>query len=309
MKKTMYAATIAIAASIALSPAAQAAQITPNLDGNGNITAPGRTQISFDDTNTGFHAGTANEHESRQGLSLVKLYIAEYIVKHGDPADIPKAQQMIRYSDDNIASELYAKYPQSISTTANEYGLTDTHAAPHWGNSTTSSADTNKFIVTKQKTDPQSPVLIAMTQMSPVAADGYQQDYGTSTLPGVVGSKLGWSDDRSSFHGSVSFGNGYVVSANTNGTKQQHTNDVQSAFQEKAPSVPTSPAVDDIVSSVENGSSQGNLPEIPGVEWVPANKVAQQASGIASQYGIPVDPALINQVPPILIPVPAGSIQ
>ncbi|MDO4928286.1 MAG: hypothetical protein Q3976_04410 [Corynebacterium sp.] len=254
MRKFVCAATAAITLTIPI-PAAFAAP-SPILSGDA-LTSPSRTQISFDNTITGFHTGTANEHESRPALSLIKLYIAEYVVNHGDPGEIPTAQEMIRNSDDNLASQFYSKYPQSVSVTATEFGLNETHAASHWGNSTTSSYDVNKYLVAKRQTDPNSPVLLAMTQMNPVAADGYHQDYGTATLPGVQGSKLGWSDDRSSVHASASFGPGFVVSANTYGTAEQHTQDVQQAFT-------TTPEMQD-ADSIATGNASELLPEMPNL--------------------------------------------
>ena len=202
----------------------------PKLTPQGTIDAPGRTQISFTHTPSGAHYGTANENEARPGLSIVKLYIADYVFKHGTEADKAKATQMIRYSDDNIASELYGRYPDSINATAREYGLSNTHGAGHWGNSTTSSADTVKFLEAKKRENPSDPVLVAMNTASPVAADGYRQDYGTATLPGVIGTKWGWSDDRQSIHASASIGPDFSVAANTYGTKETHTSDVQNAF-------------------------------------------------------------------------------
>lgn len=73
-------------------------------------------------------------------------------------------------------------------------------------------------------------MLSALATASPVAADGYKQDYGTATLPGVLGTKWGWSDDRSSVNASVSFGPFFSVSASTYGPSQQLTDDVQGAF-------------------------------------------------------------------------------
>lgn len=67
----------------------------------------------------------------------MKLYIADYMFKHGSPENKAKATQMIRTSDDAIASELYGRYPDSINATARYYGLANTHGASHWGNSTT----------------------------------------------------------------------------------------------------------------------------------------------------------------------------
>lgn len=118
----------------------------PNVDQNGNIAAPGRTQISFQSTLTGHHLGTANEDESRLGVSRVKMYIADYVFEHGTPGGQAKATQMLRFSDDSIASELYVKYPNSINDRAAEYHLADTHCAPHWGNSTTSTVDSVAYL-------------------------------------------------------------------------------------------------------------------------------------------------------------------
>ena len=202
----------------------------PNVDQNGNISAPGRTQISFQSTVTGYHVGTANEHESRPGLSLVKMYIADYVFEHGSPEDRAKATQMLRFSDDNIASELYAKYPNSINDRAEKYHLADTHGDPHWGNSTTSTADSVAYLEAKKRENPFDPVLTALATASPVAAHGYQLDYGTARLPGVVGTKWGWSDDRSSVNASASFGPFFSASASTYGPSQQLTDDVQGAF-------------------------------------------------------------------------------
>lgn len=211
---------------------------TPHIGGDGNIPAPDRTAISFEHTPTGFHAGTANEHESRPGLSIVKLYIADYVFTHGDAADHAAATQMLRTSDDAIASQLYAKYPQSISDTATVFGLNDTQAAAHWGDSTTSTADAVTYLENVKRNDPNSPILAALASASPVAADGTPQDYGTALLPGVIGTKWGWSDDRQSVTASASFGTDFSVSANTYGPAAQLTADILGAFDTSEPAAP-----------------------------------------------------------------------
>lgn len=226
----VIAAAALFAPTVASPSGVASAAPVPNVDQNGTIAAPARTQISFQSTLTGHHAGTANEHESRPGLSLVKMYIADYVFEHGTPEDRAKATQMLRVSDDNIASELYAKYPDSINDRAGKYHLADTHGVPHWGDSTTSTADSVAYLEAKKRKNPLDPVLIALATASPVAADGYKQDYGTATLPGVVGTKWGWSDDRSSVNASASFGPFFSVSASTYGPSQQLTDDVQGAF-------------------------------------------------------------------------------
>ncbi len=235
-------AVIASAAAPLLATSVAAAPV-PRTNPNGTIDAPARTQISFEHTPTGIHAGTANEHESRPGLSIVKMYIADYVFRHGTAEEKAQATQMLRTSDDRIASQLYAKYPQSINATARTYGLHDTHGAAHWGNSTTSTADSVKYLEAKKRENPTDPVLVALATASPVAADGYAQNFGTSTLPGVIGTKWGWSDDRRSFHASASYGRDFSVAAATNGSAAQLTHDVQSAFgpNEHIPAPPSLP--------------------------------------------------------------------
>ena len=125
------ALTVATAATLATAPASAAPR--PVQDSKGFIVSPARTQISFTYSPTGV-AGTRNQHEARPGLSIVKLYIADYAYKHGTPADKARASEMIRTSNDAIASQLYRKYPQSVSATARTYGRDFTVSANTWGN-------------------------------------------------------------------------------------------------------------------------------------------------------------------------------
>ena len=72
---------------------------------------------------------------------------------------------------------------------------------------------------------PNSEVLEAMRHWSPVAADGYRQNFGLAGLSGSEGAKMGWSNQRT-WHSSVVFGPGYVMAAITEGGKYDHTEDV-----------------------------------------------------------------------------------
>nr|WP_231869051.1 hypothetical protein [Rhodococcus opacus] len=193
---------------------------------------PGRTALSFAHTPSGTRVGTANQGEARPGLSIVKLYVADYMIRHGDgsPEDLALGERMIRDSDDNAASQAYAKYPQSIDAIAAEYRLTSTHGAEFWGNAVTSTADTVTFLEAKKTTDPDSRILDWMATAAPIAADGTHQNWGTGRLPSVTGSKWGWSDYGPSIVASASFGPDFSVSANTYGTADQHTSDVLGAF-------------------------------------------------------------------------------
>lgn len=198
---------------------------------------PERTAITFTDSHTGRTVGTGNQHEPHAGLSTVKLYMADHVINHGDgsAADHALAEAMIRDSDDGAATQLYAKYPDSINGPAGEYGLANTHGAGHWGNSTTSTADTVKFLEAKKTADPGSPILHWMRTATPVAADGTLQNWGTSNLPGAEGTKWGWSDYGPRMVNSATISAGYSVASATDGTGHDQTADVRNAF---TPAVP-----------------------------------------------------------------------
>lgn len=212
-------------------PAAAAAPAPGNLG-----AVPPRTSISFTHSPSGTTVGTPNQHESRPGLSLVKLYIADYVYDHGTEAEKAAAFRMLQTSDDAIALSLYTAYPQSIAVTAEKYGLGDTHAASHWGNSTTSTYDASTFLEARKRDHGlQDPILVALATATPVAADGYAQNYGTALVPGVIGTKWGWSDDRTSVHASASYGTDFSVAAQTYGPATQLTADVLEAFPSGSP--------------------------------------------------------------------------
>lgn len=176
-----------------------------------------------------YNGGTANSGESRPGLSIVKLYIVDHALRHGDGSESDRAlaERAIRASDDDAASQLYEKYPDSINATAREYGLGSTSGDAHWGYSNTSAADAAKFLRAKQTRDPGSPILHWMETAEPVAADGTRQNWGTANLPFVTGTKWGWSDQGPSVVASASVGGSlFSVAAVTYGTPGQQTGDV-----------------------------------------------------------------------------------
>ncbi|WP_328411052.1 hypothetical protein [Nocardia sp. NBC_00403] len=193
---------------------------------------PSRTAISFRSIIPGIEWGTANEHEIRTGLSMVKLYIVDYALRHGDgsPSDRTLAERMIRDSDDGAAELLAAKYPQAIDAVAAEYRLAATKAGANWGMSYTSTADVATFLHIKQRTDPESPIFGWMAAADSTASDGTAQDWGTGRLPGVIGTKWGWSDSGPQEVASASFGQGFAVAAHTHGTPDEQTADVTGAL-------------------------------------------------------------------------------
>lgn len=120
------AATVAAAAAVATVVSVASPAVASAAPG---LSAPGRTQVSVDGTWTGLHVGTPNENEARYSLSLTKLLIADYVFEHGGAQDREKARNMVRYSDDNLATELSQKYPQAIPSKVEQYGMTSVDPA------------------------------------------------------------------------------------------------------------------------------------------------------------------------------------
>ena len=189
--------------------------------------APARTQIIMMKDN-GEVIETPGAHESRASLSIVKLYLGHWVLQHGAPEDKALVYEMIRSSHDGIASNLDRKYRQAIPDTIGRFRLAETHYRGRWGDTTTSVHDMAAF-VRVVRTDPAArPLIDGMRNPAAVAADGYPQNFGTATLPGIEGTKFGWSDKRD-VHATVSFGPGFVVAAHTFGSAQVHTDDVRRA--------------------------------------------------------------------------------
>lgn len=211
------------AARAAIVPAVAQAKVT-------SLSAPDRTAVAVISLDTGDAVGTANSHESRPALSIAKLYLVEYALEHGDgsTSDLDLTEQAIRYSDDDAADQLDAEYPGAIDAVASEFGLADT-SGDYWGYSYTSAADVASFLASLVKNDPSSPILTWMSTASPVASDGTDQNWGTVDVPGVEGTKWGWSDQGPEAVASASYGNGFIVVALTEGTPDDETDDVTQA--------------------------------------------------------------------------------
>ncbi|MEV4236533.1 MULTISPECIES: hypothetical protein [unclassified Nocardia] len=222
MGRLAFPISVAVAAVLVFAAPVAAAEVGDE-DG-----VPSRTAFSFRSVVPGVQWGTSNEYEMRTGLSLVKLYMVDYALHRGDGSatDLALAERMIRYSDDSAADALGAKYPQAIDAIAAEYHLTATKSGPAWGMSYTSTADVATFLATKKRTEPGSPIFGWMAAAGEQAADGTAQDWGTARLPGVEGSKWGWSDSGPLEVASASFGEGFAVAAHTHGTPEEQTADV-----------------------------------------------------------------------------------
>ncbi|WP_408921385.1 hypothetical protein ACKFR4_08185 [Corynebacterium tuberculostearicum] len=174
----------------------------------------------------GMHMGSASEHEARPALSLIKLYIATYVMEKGEYEDKYEALDMIASSSDKSAEDLFDKYPDSIDAIADEFHLESTKAGEQWGYSQTSTYDVASFISQLIERDETHPVLVAMAHADPISEDGYRQNYGTAKLSNVVGSKWGWSNDKS-INSSVSFGENFVAAASITGSSDDLTDYVK----------------------------------------------------------------------------------
>jgi hypothetical protein len=263
----MLALAVPAAAAAALSaqPALAAPEPVDNLS-----HVPNRTAISFHHSWTNTHVGTANEREARPGLSIVKLYLADYALRHGDGSaeDRQLAERMIRSSDNSAADRLGAKYPHGINATAAEYGLASTSSPGYWGQARTSTADVVSFLERKRATDPSSPILSWMAGHAPVMTEGIPQDYGTELLPGVIGTKWGVSDHGLPVASSASFGTDFTIAAITYGTRDQHTDDVLGAFRPGPPPLPPiDPQIEQVLRTVLAApgapSAAPQLPPLP----------------------------------------------
>ena len=185
-----------------------------------------QVEITYLRLSDGLRMATNSENQLMPGLSLVKLFIADYVLDHGSSSARKKITRMIRTSSDTLATELFKDYPESISVTAEKYGLSHTRSGQRWGTSETSTSDVVKFLKQLKKNSPTSPILQAMKTTSLIAEDGTEQNYGTSVLPRVKGTKFGWSDDKD-IHSSISFGDDFIVAAYTVGSASDLTDLVQ----------------------------------------------------------------------------------
>lgn len=225
-----HSVTSSSAATGALQTSDDDARPRLRLTSGGLIDTDERTQMAATYEPFGITYTTEDAQAPMPALSLVKLYIGQYVVEHGEEAEISDVERMISLSDDDLAADFYESYPESVDTIAEDYGLFSTTGGEGWGSSRTSATDVVSFVTQLLRSDPDSPVLAGMRQWQPVAADGYRQDFGLSGLDGVEGAKMGWSNERG-WHSSVVFGDGYVMAAVTQGGKREHTQDVADAIE------------------------------------------------------------------------------
>lgn len=214
---TAILATLGVAASALTAPQAHALTIDPG-------TVPGRTTVAIHNDN-GTEYDTPGAHAQGPAESLAKLLLAHWVLRHGVPADKALVDPMIRLSDDGIATHLDHTYPNAIRDVVNDYHLTETTPGAYWGATSTSMHDIARFVQELRRDPGAAPIINAMAGAAPVASDGYAQNYGTATIPGVWATKFGWADDGS-INTTVSIGPDYVIAARTHGPAHQLTDDL-----------------------------------------------------------------------------------
>lgn len=167
--------------------------------------------------------------EPRPALSLAKLYLGYYVLYHGTDEEKDKVEKMIASSDDAIAGELDRAHPGAIDEIADDFDLDQTSRVGSWGRTQTSARDLATFVSSIVWDPVAKPLFAGMEKQAEVASDGFIQGFGTARLDRVKGSKMGWSDDRGSATGSVSWGEigkeTWAVAALTYGTAYENTVD------------------------------------------------------------------------------------
>lgn len=241
--RTLLVTVLVAVGTLFTVPSAGALTVTPWL-------VPDRTEITV--RNSDGTVFSVRGDRTGPALSLAKLYLAYGVLAAGDPVDRDTVTHMIRTSDDLAASRLSAKYPTAIADTINRFGLRRSQAGPNWGWGTTTTDDVVHFL-TAIRNDPTAlPIIDAMAAATPVAADGYPQNYGTATLPGAWATKFGWSDDGT-INATGTYGNGWTAAARTYGPPAQLTRDVHAAVvpADPVPQPPTVPETPGVVTGVQ----------------------------------------------------------
>jgi hypothetical protein len=139
--------------------------------------------------------------------SLVKLFMAEDVLHRArsgletiDEADRARLRAMVRSSDDTAASSVWVRFGggRLVVDVAARYGLAGTAppaADGRWGLTTTTARDVAVFLTRLPELahpDDAAALLGWMAEITPVAADGYDQRFGLLASPGAVAAKQGW---------------------------------------------------------------------------------------------------------------------
>jgi hypothetical protein len=156
------------------------------------------------DRDTGAVTLSADEHRRIRSASLVKLMIAlDYFDKHGADNPIPELESMLRFSDDDAASNLWIQegFEEIVKRVVAKLGLHDTSPPPYddrgwWGHTATSAADivaVYRYILDCASSSVRGFIMSNLHHAMPCASDGFNQFFGIPcVIPGSA-YKQGWS--------------------------------------------------------------------------------------------------------------------
>lgn len=195
---------------------------------------PARTQMAVLNEGGSMQV-TGNAHEPRAALSTAKVYLAYWVLKHGDgQAHAHDLRVAITHSDNAATERLERAYPQAIPSVIRDFNLRGTTHHGHWGTVRTTPVDLVNFI-SAVRYDPDAAALMdAMRNVAPTVGS-FRQDFATHAIPGVEGTKFGWFGAQ---HAGVSFGNGWVAASNTFGSARDSIDDVSGSVTVSSYRVP-----------------------------------------------------------------------
>lgn len=158
--------------------------------------------VALVDRSTGTLSASTGGDTQVISESIVKLFtVAYYLVQHDGrlPSEMATdLHEMIVHSDDRIESQYWTT--AAVPAMAQRYHLANTangpKTGPHdWGWEYITADDEAMFLYRASKDPVVGPFLMdAMSEVVPVGADGFDQDFGFNALDGDHGSKQGWTD-------------------------------------------------------------------------------------------------------------------
>lgn len=165
-----------------------------------------RSGIAVVDLNTGETTLAGDATGRFRAESTMKLFVAARLLAEGKvtPGADADLRRMITHSDDEIANALYGSVGGDalVYWIAAQYKLDDLGGPPArgpgmWGSTLVTPAGMANFLAKAYKDPKVGPWLVAaMSQMSPVAADGTNQVMGLRVADQGAAVKQGWGGDN-----------------------------------------------------------------------------------------------------------------
>jgi hypothetical protein len=200
---TSVATTASSVPPTSAAPKPNPSRDEPGLPSGAELAAlvPGKLSVLVHDRKNDEDVVSYRPDATYTSASLVKLLIAFEALRQGaDPAVV---MEMLSRSDDNVASELWAKLggPEIVSGWAARIGLKSTRPPDdpgHWGSTIVTAADMARlyeYLMEQAPVSTREVVLKALNGATEHGADGFDQFFG---IPGAVTAvdwavKQGWS--------------------------------------------------------------------------------------------------------------------